>query len=80
MSETTAARGPAAVLDGVPAQSYTYDYSGSFGTHRLFVADVTGLPKRIQWLGDHGEVVMQADLFDYDAPITIELPACRDGI
>lgn len=81
MSEVTAASGPAAVVDGIPTQSYTYTYKPagwwSPGSLRLFVADATGFPKRIQWLGDQGEVGLQADFSDYDAPITIVLPECR---
>lgn len=80
MSEVTAARGPAGIIGGTPTQSYTYKPSDWPFVVRLFVADATGLPRRVQWVETQGEqkdVVMQADFFGYDAPIVIELPPCR---
>lgn len=44
---------------------------------KLFVANATGLPKRVQTLGDNDAVTMQLEYLDYDAPITITLPICK---
>ncbi len=77
--EVTAAKGPAAVIDGVQTQSYTYTWKDQQITTylRLFVAKSNGLPKRIEDLNDKGGVQSTFDYFDYDAPITITLPVCR---
>ena len=75
--EVTAARGPAVTIDGVQSRSYTYSWKSADVTtvSRLFVAAATGFPKRAQYLAGKDVVMAQLDYFDFDAPITITLPA-----
>lgn len=76
--EVTASKGPAVTVDGVQTQSYTYTWKieGIVVTSKIFIAVSSGFPKRIQMLGDKGEVEAQYD-YDYNAPITITLPPCK---
>ena len=76
--EVTAARGPAVVIEGVQTQSYSYTWKDAVSTSnlKLYVAVNNGLPKRIESLDNKGAVEMTINYYDYDVPITINLPAC----
>lgn len=76
--EVTAAKGPAATIDRVATQSYTYTWKsgGQTSNFRLYVATGNGLPKRMELLDEKGAVQMTFDYYDYDAAITIALPSC----
>lgn len=84
--EVEAVKGPAVDIDSVPTQSYTFtwkrgvaaaaaDVPNAAVKTRFFVANVSGLPMRMQILGDKDHVEMQFD-YEYDVPITIDLPSC----
>ncbi len=82
--EVTAQKGPVVTVDGVQTQSYSYTWKnvvpGAFSmtiASKVFVAVATGLPKRGQTLDDKGAMTSQTDYQDYDAPIRIDLPACK---
>ncbi len=77
--EVSATKGPVVPVDGVQSQSYKYTWKSEYisSNFALFVALNTGLPKRMQVLDDKGAAQSTFDYFDYDAPITIELPACK---
>ena len=76
--EVTAAKGPAAVIAGVNVRSYTYAWKrdGQSTRFKLFVGNQNGLPKRLQVLDGKGKVRSQFDYFDYNVPVSIQLPAC----
>ncbi len=76
--EVTVERRPDAEVRGERARSYRY-----FGTDRdavtqLYVSVRTGLPLRMQIIGEPGQVKVTMDYGDFDAPIQIELPACQE--
>jgi len=84
--EVEAVRGPAVAIDSVATQSYTFTWKSPGAVAaagvpntamktRLFVANASGLPKRMQILGDNDQVDVQFD-YEYDIPITIDLPPC----
>jgi hypothetical protein len=68
--------GPRTVA-GVSTQAYEYTTSGKGGaTQRLYVGR-DGLPRRLELLGGKGgQPVTTIDYYDFNAPITIPLPAC----
>ncbi|MDQ7827568.1 MAG: hypothetical protein QN122_01220 [Armatimonadota bacterium] len=69
--------GPRTVA-GVSTQAYEYATSGKGGTttQRLYVGR-DGLPRRLELLGGKGgQPVTTVDYYDFNAPITIPLPAC----
>lgn len=77
--EVTVERRPDAEVRGERARSYRY----WFGAERdavtqLYVSVRTGLPLRMQILGEAGQVKVTMDYGDFDAPIQIELPACQE--
>lgn len=76
--EVTASRGPAVAIDGEQTQSYSYTITsgGSATNFRIYIGVANGLPKRMQVLDARGAVTITIDYFDYDAPITVVLPAC----
>ncbi len=82
--EVTAQKGPVVAIDGVPTQSYSYTWKnvvpGAFSmtiANKVFVTIATGLVKRSQMIDDKGAVRAQTDYYEYDAPIRIDLPACK---
>jgi len=84
VGEVTASKGGVAFVEGVRVQSYSYTLrvgTGPSGHYRLYVDVATGLPKRLLILEvreDEPETVKsQFDYYDFNAPITIELPSCR---
>jgi hypothetical protein len=83
-SEVAAHKGPIEAVGGVQTQTYTYTLtmgpsigpmSGKVNI-KLYVALNSGLPKRQQGLNDKGTVNFTWDYFDFNAPITIDLPPC----
>lgn len=84
VGEVTASKGGVAFVEGVRVQTYSYTLrvgTGPSGHYRLYVDVATGLPKRLLILEvreDEPETVKsQFDYYDFNAPITIELPSCR---
>ncbi len=79
--EVTAARGRAAVVEGVQTQSYTYTWKAPDmeepAKFTLYVSVKDGLPRRWQMLDDEGAVMVEHFYYDHNAPITITLPACK---
>ena len=76
--EVNASKGPVVAVDGMQTQSYAYSHTagGTTAQYRMFVGVTNGLPKRLQGLDGKGGVTSTIDYYDYDAPITITLPAC----
>ncbi|MGH2348545.1 MAG: hypothetical protein ACRDFT_03645 [bacterium] len=83
IGDVTASKGSLAVLEGVRVQSYNYTLrvGGPTGHYRLYVTISTGLPKRLLILevkeDEPESVKSQFDYYDFNAPVTIELPSCR---
>ena len=83
-TEVTAQKGPIEVIDGVQTQTYTYALTmglniGPIGGKvnlKLYVELANGLPKRQQGLNEKGTVNFTWDYYDFNAPITIDLPSC----
>lgn len=84
ITEVTAKKGAIETIEGVQTQTYFYEYAIGirFGpvnpktNIKLYVAIGTGLPKRQQGLNDKGTVNFTWDYYDFNAPITIDLPPC----
>lgn len=83
VGDVTASKGAIAFIEGVRVQTYSYTLrvGAPSGHYRLYVDVATGLPKRLLVLDvkeDEPETVKsQFDYYDFNAPITIELPSCR---
>jgi hypothetical protein len=74
-----ASRRPDIVIGGSRAHAYelTYTVHGqSAGTTTLYVDARTGLPRRSVASSPAGGGTVVTDYYDYDAPISIKLPAC----
>lgn len=50
------------------------------GTYRLYTLAGRVLPRRVEAFSALGRQDVTADYFDYDAPLTIELPVCGRGL
>lgn len=78
--EVTVSRVGPVTLDGTRMLAYRVAY-GPAGTDRvthtrLYVLADSGLPRRSDVYGTDGKVSTTIDFFDFNAPITIELPKC----
>lgn len=77
--EVTARRLGRATVAGVAVQGYEYTVSSKGGatTQRLYVAG-DGLPRRLEVLGGKGgQPASTIEFYDFNAAITIPLPACK---
>jgi hypothetical protein len=83
VGDVTVAKGGLAVLEGVRVQTYSYTLriGGPAGHYLLYVEIATGLPKRLVILevkeDEPESVKSQFDYYDFNTPITIDLPSCR---
>lgn len=70
---------PEQTLDGVAMRAYyvVMTIKGRTSRSRQYVAVDTGLPRRAEVLTAGDAVLSVIDYRDFDAPITIDLPACR---
>ncbi len=77
--EVTITRLGESSVEGTRTQGYQYTQviQGRPSTHRLQVVAESGLPRRLEVLDSGGNVTALADYYDFNAPITIELPSCR---
>jgi len=77
--EVTLSRLPDATIDGARARGYrsTMTFEGKPSHSRIFVLVDRNLPRRTEVLDDAGsKVEMTIDYYDFNAPITIDLPKC----
>jgi hypothetical protein len=66
-------------VDGVVTRGYEMHILGDGEPpmrKRIYVLRDRGLPKRVEMLDASGRAKLTFDYYDYDAPITIDLPAC----
>jgi len=77
--EVTISRLPDATIDGAQTRGYrsTMTSEGKPSHSRIFVLVDRNLPRRTEVLDDAGsKVEMTIDYYDFNAPITIDLPKC----
>lgn len=77
--EVTISRLPDATIDGARTRGYrsTMMFEGKPVQNRIFVLADRGLPRRSEVLDNAGnQVEMTIDYYDFNAPITIDLPKC----
>jgi hypothetical protein len=76
--EVTISRLGESTVEGARAQGYAYTMrtQGQTSKQRLFVLADGGLPRRVEVLDAGDQVVGTLDYYDFNAPITIELPKC----
>ncbi len=77
--EVTISRLPDATIEGTRTRGYrsTMTTDGKPNHSRIFVLVDRGLPRRTEVLDDAGsKMEMTIDYYDFNAPITIDLPKC----
>lgn len=76
--EVTISRLADAVIEGARTRGYQYSYTvgGQTTKQRFYVLVDGGLPRRAEILGSGDRVESTTDYYDFNVPITIELPRC----
>jgi hypothetical protein len=70
------------MIDGAKTQEYEYTNAsaqqgrGFSNKMHVYLLQDGGLPRRIEMLGEKGTPIGTMDYYDYNAPITIEMPKC----
>ena len=76
--EVTITRLGESSIEGTRTQGYQYTQvvEGRPVTQRLHVLVETSLPRRLEVMDSGGNITAVVDYYDFNAPITIELPRC----
>ena len=76
--EVTITRLGESSIEGTRTQGYQYTQvvQGRPVTQRLHMLVETGLPRRLEVMDSSGNITAVVDYYDFNAPITIELPRC----